>query len=108
MRYNIVLNHTGTTVATTDHLDVAETLREHSALQVRVWDTWTSAYVDAPVKTTDNLPWNTIDRFIIQNQKIQAIKLVREVTQMGLGEAKAVVDKRAVVVEKTERDRNAF
>ena len=104
MRYTVT--HGSNTVAVTDHLDVAELLREHSPYPVRVFDNWISAHVEAPVKVTDQLPWSTIDRFIIQNQKIQAIKLVREVTQMGLGEAKAVVDKRAVIVEKTERDRN--
>jgi|SRR6478735_7769738 len=104
MRYVITLAN-GQTVAQTDHLDIAETLREHTPFPVRVLDNWTNTVVTSPV-ATDNLPWRTIDQFIREGKKIPAIKLVRELTSLSLGEAKGIVDKRAVVVEKTECDRH--
>ncbi len=95
MRFNITLN--GITVSETDHLDIAQATVRGSKLPLKIVDNFTGDVLDVPaepsVETTGKLPVHFIEDLLFQGKKIPAIKLVRELTNLGLGEAKGVVDR---------------
>jgi len=103
MRFNIIHDRLDTVVGQTDHLDIAYSVLGDplGGSQFIVVDTWTGVAVDRPVNqpargilSPEQLPYNTIDQLIRGSQKIMAIKLIRELAQIGLGEAKQLADLR--------------
>ena len=103
MRFNIIHTRMDTVVGTLEHIDtVLAFLRDPETKDFHVIDRWTGVEVDRPtvraartgVLNPDELPFHTIDQMIMASQKIMAIKLIRELTGLGLGEAKAIADRR--------------
>lgn len=109
-------------VAESDHADLAITGASSVNAPLRVLDTWTSEYlsftVPAPklITVTGENPyglplqyikWELL-KFVTQgtsSPKIPLIKLVRELTGMGLGESKSVIDNLENQVRMEERQR---
>lgn len=107
MRYEIFVG--GSRAAETDHQDLAEILASNVPYSIRVEDTWTGRQVHfpppvlAPVPTPAPAPTypttlssvgvEAVKALVGLEKKIPAIRLVREMTGMTLGEAKGVVDK---------------
>ena len=108
MRYEI--RHEGRTIAESEYADVAEAAAMHSPVPVGVLDTFTGQMlqVQRPVPsagllTEEQLPYSTIDQLIRGNQKIMSIKLIRELTGLGLGDSKQIADRRdAMMREQAE------
>lgn len=104
MRFNIVHERTDTVVGETDQVEVAVSVLSGTfGKEFVVIDRWSGVALDRPtpaavpgaaILTEEQLPWSTIDRFLFKGEKIPAIKLVRELTQLGLGEAKQLVERR--------------
>lgn len=110
-------------VAETDHADLAITGAASVNAPLRVLDTWTGAelsyMVPAPriLSVTDDNPHGLPLYFLkyelvkyvngvqTRSPKIPLIKLVRELTGMGLGEAKSVMDRLEADVRSEERQR---
>lgn len=102
-RFNLVHTRMDTVVGTFEHIDLAQAfLRDPLSADFHVIDRWTGVEIDRPVVraartgvlSPDELPFHTIDQLIMGSQKIMAIKLIRELTGLGLGESKAIADKR--------------
>lgn len=110
-------------VAETNHADLAITGAASVKAPLRVLDTWTGAelsyMVPAPriLSVTDDnphgLPLDFLKYELVKyvtgvqtgSPKIPLIKLVRELTGMGLGEAKSVMDRLEADVRSEERQR---
>lgn len=110
-------------VAETEHADLAITGAASVNAPLRVLDTWTGAelsyMVPAPriLSVTDDNPHGLPLDFLkyelvkyvngvqTRSPKIPLIKLVRELTGMGLGEAKSVMDRLEADVRSEERQR---
>lgn len=110
-------------VAETNHADLAITGAASVNAPLRVLDTWTGAelsyMVPAPriLSVTDDnphgLPLDFLKYELVKyvtgvqtgSPKIPLIKLVRELTGMGLGEAKSVMDRLEADVRSEERQR---
>jgi Ribosomal protein L7/L12 len=106
MRFNIVHERSDTVVGEADQVEVAQSVLSgiYGEMFV-VIDKWSGVALDRPAQnavpgasilTEEQLPWGTIDLLSREGKKVLAIKLVRELTHLGLGEAKDVVDRRVV------------
>jgi len=102
-RFNVIHTRMDTVVGTFDHIDLAQAfLRSPETKDFHVIDRWTGVEVDRPAESAartgvlnpDELPFHTIDQMIMGSHKIMAIKLIRELTGLGLGEAKSIADRR--------------
>lgn len=101
MRYQIKTLD-GTILAEAEHLDFGTTLATNAPFDVTLFDTFAQRSIpvarrrwDAPhLLTEEQLPWVSIDSLLMQSKKIYVIKLIRELTAFGLGEAKAIADRR--------------
>lgn len=102
MRYTISLH--GHVIGETEHADLAVGgAQSFNSVPITVTDSWTGAdvpfMVGRPTKAVspDNphgLPLHYIrDELRATGRKIAMIKLVREISGLGLAEAKAVVDR---------------
>ena len=110
-------------VAETEHADLAITGAASVKAPLRVLDTWTGAelsyMVPAPriLSVTDDNPHGLPLDFLkyelvkyvngvqTRSPKIPLIKLVRELTGMGLGDAKSIMDRLEADVRSEERQR---
>lgn len=109
-------------VAETDHAELAITGAASVNAPLRVLDTWTGAELSYTVPprilsvTDDNphgLPLGFLKYELVKyvngvqtgSPKIPLIKLVRELTGMGLSEAKSVMDRLEADVRSEERER---
>lgn len=104
-RFNVIHTRMDTVVGTFEHIDLAQAfLRDPAARDFHVVDRWTGVEVDPPiirrtrgVLTTAELPYSSIDQLIRNGQKILAIKLIRELTGIGLADSKAIADRRGAL-----------
>jgi hypothetical protein len=91
MRFQLI--YMGSLVAESEYRDLAETAATNSPVPVTLRDTWTGEDLPVPPKVlTYVIPDRAITDLIDRNQKIMAIRLVREITGWGLAESKAYVD----------------
>jgi hypothetical protein len=106
MRFNVIHTRMDTVVGTLEHIDTALAfLRDPESKDFHIIDRWTGVEIDRPevrasrigTLNADELPFHTIDQLIMGGQKILSIKLIRELTGLGLGESKAIADRRQVV-----------
>ena len=113
-------------VAETDHADLAITGAASVNAPLRVLDTWTGAelsyMVPAPriLSVTDDNPHGLPLDFLkyelvkyvngvqTRSPKIPLIKLVRELTGMGLGEAKSIMDRLEADVRRERQRRDNY
>lgn len=113
MRYQIKTLD-GTILAEAEHLDFGTALATNAPFDVALFDTFAQRSIpvtrrrwDAPhLLTEEQLPWSSIDSLLMQSKKIYVIKLIRELTAFGLGEAKAIADRRDTKLKLEARDRN--
>ena len=119
MRYQITLpSHVDggldTVLSETEHLDFAEATARYAPFDVVLLDTYSHRVIpvarvrwDAEhLLTEEQLPWSSIDSLLMQSKKIYVIKLIRELTAFGLGEAKAIADRRDAKLRLEARNRD--
>lgn len=111
MRYEI--RYDGKAVALFQYADLAEAAAAHAPVPVELYDTFTGKYIHvvrAPqpgervILAESDLPFGSIDQLIRNGQKIMAIKIIRELTHLGLADSKRIADARQEKMNREARE----